>query len=133
MNERIASLRKEMGLTQKQFGERSGVQRGTVANYERGRNIPNETVLLMICREFGVRREWLETGEGEKFEKNSRYDIISEMSEESLKKENEAFRRRLISVITGLSESQLAILAVYAERIAGLNNSDSGTPDEEKE
>ena len=133
MNERIASLRKEMGLTQKQFGERIGVQRGTVANYERGRNIPNETVLLMICREFGVRRECLETGEGEKFEKNSRYDIISEMSEESLKKENEAFRRRLISVITGLSESQLAILAVYAERIAGLNNSDSGTPDEEKE
>ncbi len=133
MNERIASLRKEMGLTQKQFGERIGVQRGTVANYERGRNIPNETVLLMICREFGVRREWLETGEGEKFEKNSRYDIISEMSEESLKKENEAFRRRLISVITELSESQLAILAVYAERIAGLNNSDSGTPDEEKE
>ena len=133
MNERIASLRKEMGLTQKQFGERIGVQRGTVANYERGRNIPNETVLLMICREFGVRREWLETGEGEKFEKNSRYDIISEMSEESLKKENEAFRRRLISLITELSESQLAILAVYAERIAGLNNSDSGTPDEEKE
>ena len=133
MNERIASLRKEMGLTQKQFGERIGVQRGTVANYERGRNIPNETVLLMICREFGVRREWLETGEGEKLEKNSRYDIISEMSEESLKKENEAFRRRLISVITELSESQLAILAVYAERIAGLNNSDSGTPDEEKE
>ena len=133
MNERIASLRKEMGLTQKQFGERIGVQRGTVANYERGRNIPNETVLLMICREFGVRREWLETGEGEKFENNSRYDIISEMSEESLKKENEAFRRRLISVITELSESQLAILAVYAERIAGLNNSDSGTPDEEKE
>lgn len=133
MNERIASLRKEMRLTQKQFGERIGVQRGTVANYERGRNIPNETVLLMICREFGVRREWLETGEGEKFEKNSRYDIISEMSEESLKKENEAFRRRLISVITELSESQLAILAVYAERIAGLNNSDSGTPDEEKE
>lgn len=133
MNERIASLRKEMRLTQKQFGERIGVQRGTVANYERGRNIPNETVLLMICREFGVRREWLETGEGEKFEKNSRYDIISEMSEESLKKENEAFRRRLISVITELSESQLAILAAYAERIAGLNNSDSGTPDEEKE
>lgn len=133
MNERIASLRKEMRLTQKQFGERIGVQRGTVANYERGRNIPNETVLLMICREFGVRREWLETGEGEKFEKNSRYDIISEMSEESLKKENEAFRRRLISVITELSESQLAILAAYAKRIAGLNNSDSGTPDEEKE
>lgn len=133
MNERIASLRKEMRLTQKQFGERIGVQRGTVANYERGRNIPNETVLLMICREFGVRREWLETGEGEKFEKNSRYDIISEMSEESLKKENEAFRRRLISLITELSESQLAILAAYAERIAGLNNSDSGTPDEEKE
>ena len=119
MNERIASLRKEMGLTQKQFGERIGVQRGTVANYERGRNIPNETVLLMICREFGVRREWLETGEGEMFEKKSRYEQAWEMSEEYLNNENEMFRQRLISAISELTEDQLAVLAEIAEKAVG--------------
>lgn len=118
MNDRIASLRKTLGLTQKQFGERIGVQRGTVANYELGRNIPTETVRLMICKVYGVNREWLETGEGEMFEKKSRYDQIREMSEEYMKGESDSFRNRLISVISELPEEQLAVLAEIAERIA---------------
>ena len=116
MKERIAVLRKTLGLTQKQFGEQIGVQRGTIANYELGRNIPTETVRLMICRVYGVRREWLETGEGEIFDKKTRYDQIREMSDEYMKDEIELFRSRLISVISELSEEQLAILAEIAER-----------------
>jgi transcriptional regulator with XRE-family HTH domain len=117
MKERIAVLRKTLGLTQKQFGEQIGVQRGTIANYELGRNIPTETVRLMICRVYGVRREWLETGEGEIFEKKTRYDQIREMSDEYMKDESDSFRSRLISVISELSEEQLAVLAEIAERI----------------
>lgn len=117
MKERIAVLRKTLGLTQKQFGEQIGVQRGTIANYELGRNIPTETVRLMICRVYGVRREWLETGEGEIFDKKTRYDQIREMSEEYMRGENDSFRKRLISVISELSEEQLAVLAEIAERI----------------
>lgn len=116
MKERIAVLRKTLGLTQKQFGEQIGVQRGTIANYELGRNIPTETVRLMICRVYGIRREWLETGEGEIFDKKTRYDQIREMSDEYMKDEIELFRSRLISVISELSEEQLAILAEIAER-----------------
>ena len=56
MKERIAVLRKTLGLTQKQFGEQIGVQRGTIANYELGRNIPTETVRLMICGVYDRRR-----------------------------------------------------------------------------
>ena len=117
MKERIAVLRKTLGLTQKQFGEQIGVQRGTIANYELGRNIPTETVRLMICRAYGVRREWLETGEGEIFDKKTRYDQIREMSDEYMKDESDSFRSRLISVISVLSEEQLAVLAEIAERI----------------
>ena len=117
MKERIAVLRKTLGLTQKQFGEQIGVQRGTIANYELGRNIPTETVRLMICRAYGVRREWLETGEGEIFDKKTRYDQIREMSDEYMKDESDSFRSRLISVISELSEEQLAVLAEIAERI----------------
>jgi transcriptional regulator with XRE-family HTH domain len=117
MKERIAVLRKTLGLTQKQFGEQIGVQRGTIANYELGRNIPTETVRLMICRVYGVRREWLETGEGEIFDKKTRYDQIREMSDEYMKDESDSFRSRLISVISELSEEQLAVLAEIAEKI----------------
>lgn len=117
MKDRIICLRKTLGLTQKQFGERIGVQRGTVANYELGRNIPTETVRLMICKVYGVNREWLEIGEGEMFEKKSRYDQIRELSNKFMKDESDTFRDRLISVISELSEEQLAVLAEIAERI----------------
>ena len=117
MKERIAVLRKTLGLTQKQFGEQIGVQRGTIANYELGRNIATETVRLMICRVYGVRREWLETGEGEIFDKKTRYDQIREMADEYMKDESESFRNRLISVISELSEEQLVVLAEIAEKI----------------
>ena len=119
MRKRIGQLRKSLGLTQKQFGEKIGVQRGTVTNYELGRNIPTETVRLMISKIYGVRREWLETGEGEMFKKKNRYEQAWDMSEKYLKDENEMFRQRLISEISELSEDQLAILAEIVAKTVG--------------
>lgn len=116
MKDRIARVRKLLGLSQRQFGERIGVQRGTVTNYELGRNIPTETVRQMICREFGVRREWLENGGGEMFESGNRYEQLWKMSENYLQDENEVFRRNLIAVIAELSGEELAILAGIAEK-----------------
>ena len=119
MRKRIGQLRKSLGLTQKQFGEKIGVQRGTVTNYELGRNIATETVRLMISKIYGVRREWLETGEGEMFKKKNRYEQAWDMSEKYLKDENEMFRQRLISAISELSEDQLAILAENVAKTVG--------------
>ena len=119
MRKRIGQLRKSLGLTQKQFGEKIGVQRGTVTNYELGRNIPTETVRLMICKVYGVRRKWLETGEGEMFEQKTRYEQAWDMSEKYLSNENEMFRQRLISEISELSEDQLAILAEIVAKTVG--------------
>ena len=119
MRKRIGQLRKSLGLTQKQFGEKIGVQRGTVTNYELGRNIPTETVRLMISKIYGVRRECLETGEGEMFKKKNRYEQAWDMSEKYLKDENEMFRQRLISAISELSEDQLAILAEIVAKTVG--------------
>lgn len=54
MGERIKKLRKELGLTQKEFGERIGIKANTVATYEIGRNNPIDAVISLICREFNV-------------------------------------------------------------------------------
>ena len=117
MRERIAALRRALGLTQQQFASGIGIKRGTVSNYEIGRNTPTETVLQMICMAYGVRRQWLDSGEGEMFEERSRLDQNRDISEEYLRDESNSFRLRLISVIAGLSEDQLAVLAEVAERI----------------
>jgi len=56
-----------LDLTQQKFGERIGIKGNTVAQYELGRNEPIDAVVSLICREFGVSKEWLRNGEGEMF------------------------------------------------------------------
>ena len=63
MNERIKEVRKSLGLTQQEFADRIGVKRNTVATYEGGRNIPIDSVVSLICKEFNVNEEWLRTGD----------------------------------------------------------------------
>ena len=64
MNERIKELRNALGLTQKEFGDRIGIKRNTIATYEAGRNEPISSVISLICKEFGVNENWLRTGAG---------------------------------------------------------------------
>lgn len=67
MKERIKDVRKYYKLTQTQFGERIGMKGNSITSYETGVRIPTRAVICSICREFGVRRAWLENGEGEMF------------------------------------------------------------------
>lgn len=67
MKERVRILRKTIGLTQKEFGDRLGVNYVTVAYWESGkRSIPNR-IALQICSTFGVSYDWLTEGVGEMF------------------------------------------------------------------
>lgn len=64
MEKRIKELRKSKKMTQTEFGARLGVKGNTITNYEKGIRLPSDAIITSICREFSVRREWLETGEG---------------------------------------------------------------------
>ena len=59
MKERIRKLRKTLDLTQKAFAERIGMKSNTIATYEMGRAIPSDPAINNICKEFGVREQWL--------------------------------------------------------------------------
>ena len=62
---RFKILRNNLGLTQQEFADRLCIKRGAVANYEIGRNVPSDSVIALICREFNVSEAWLRHGEGE--------------------------------------------------------------------
>ncbi len=65
MHERIKQVRAYTGLTQTKFAEKIGVKQNTIALLESGQRNPSTQLILSIVREFGISREWLETGEGE--------------------------------------------------------------------
>lgn len=67
MNERIKLIRKNLKMTQAEFGQEIGSTRDAIANYENGRVIPDKTTRMLICSKFNVNEAWLETGEGDPY------------------------------------------------------------------
>lgn len=67
IGERVKQLRSELKLTQLDFGRRIGVSGATVSTTESGKTTPDNQTILLICREYGVNRLWLESGEGPRY------------------------------------------------------------------
>lgn len=65
INERMKLVREEAGDNFTQCGERIGISRSAVSMIESGTNKPSRQTVELFCREYGVNREWLETGEGD--------------------------------------------------------------------
>ena len=68
MKDRLKELRKALGIKQRELAERLGVKVSLIGNWEIGKQTIPQTRIYQICKEYNVRREWLETGEGEMFE-----------------------------------------------------------------
>lgn len=64
INERIVLLRRQLGMSQRVFGETIGHSAGYVNRLENGKAEPSETILLTISSSFGVPISWLREGVG---------------------------------------------------------------------
>lgn len=117
MKDRIKKIRKELDLTQQKFADRIGVKQNTVAQYEMGRNVPIDSVISLICREFNVNERWLRTGEGEMFIEQTRDEQIASFIGDVLKTEDESFKRRLISGLAALDENGWNVLENFLDSI----------------
>ena len=118
MKERIKYIRKEIGLTQTEFGEKIGVKGNTVTNYETGLRNPTDAVIRSICREFDVNEEWLRNGTGEMFVQKSKDEQIAEMLADIQKEGDASFKDRLISALTRINESDWDTLEKLIDEIA---------------
>ena len=121
MYKRIKELRKALHFTQQEFADRIGIKRNTIANYETGRNEPIDAVISLICKEFNVNERWLRTGEGEMFLQMTRDEEIAAFIGGALAKETDSFKKRFISMLARLKESDclsaplLTILPSYLQ------------------
>ncbi len=121
MNERIKKLRKALDLTQQKFADRIGVKQNTVAQYEMGRNVPIDSVIALICREFNVSEKWLRTGEGDMFRPADRNTDIARLTKQLLNEESDSFKNRLISILSNLTVEEWEFLEDKARELCGLN------------
>ena len=62
MNNRISLIRKELGLSQRAFGDKIGISGASVARLESGENNPSAQTIQLICSVFNVNAEYLKDG-----------------------------------------------------------------------
>lgn len=117
MNTRIKDLRKHLGLTQSEFGEKIGLKGNTITNYENNLRTPSDAVIYSICREFNVSERWLRTGEGEMFMQLSRADEIAAYVGRVLKDESAFYQQKLLLFLSRLSPEMLDELEKVADEI----------------
>ena len=116
MNERIKLLRKALELNQTDFGARIGVKQGTVAAYESGARVPLDSVIVSICREFGVSESWLRSGDGEMFLQLSREEEITKFCMSIIRDPDSEFQRQFVSVLARLEPPQWQLLTDMADK-----------------
>lgn len=79
---RLLNLRKELKLSRDAFGSKIGVQGSVIRNIEENNNKKiNEPLLISICAQYHINKEWLLFGTGNKHSKPV-YDTLQQLREE---------------------------------------------------
>lgn len=118
MKDRIRKIRRYLDLTQQEFADRIGIKRGAIANYELGRNEPVDSVVSLICREYGVNEEWLRTGAGEMFEPDSNDELEALAKKYDLSNADQVLIEKYVNLKPGSRE---AIINFITDVVAGLD------------
>ena len=105
MKDRIRKIRRDLDLTQQEFADRIGIKRNTIANYETGRNEPIDSVVSLICREFGVNEEWLRDGTGEMFAPDASDELEALVKRYDLSNADQVLIEKYINLKAGSRET----------------------------
>lgn len=122
IGERIKKVRRDLDLTQQEFGAKIGTTQNAIGNYEIGHRNPSNSVINNICKTFNVSEEWIRTGEGEKFNPTSSAAMEALARERGLTQSDFVLIEKFLSM---KQESRLAVAEYMLEVAAALNSDDT--------
>lgn len=117
MKDRIKALRKALSLNQTDFGSKIGVKQSAVAAYESGSRTPLDSVIVSICREFGVNERWIRTGEGEMLMHLSREEEIMRFAATVIRDPSSEFQRQALAMLAKLTPEQWQLMEEMARKL----------------
>lgn len=117
MNDRIQEIIVATGLRKTDFAHKLNVSQAYVSQLCSGTKNPSDRTVSDICREFNVNEDWLRTGEGEMFVPISRSQEIADFVGIVLKGEEDTFKRRFVSMLARLDESDWEVLEKMVEEM----------------
>lgn len=113
--ERIKELRLSFSpkLSQRAFGEKLGVSIDVIANLEYNRVEPSESMLILISKTYGVRYEWLKTGEEPMYPPDTD-DLLVKVAK-VMEGQSEA-KRKLVEFICDMPDALLDQIIEYYDK-----------------
>ena len=113
VSDRLRFLRKELGLSQDEFGRRLGVSNTAISKLEKNERNLTEQMALSICREFRVNYFWLTEGKGEMFT-GTPQSVADEIAEDY---KLDDIDKKIIEKYLELSEEQRQTIKDYLKSI----------------
>lgn len=111
--ERVKEIRMENKLSQAAFGNRIGISGAAISQIEKGKIGMTDQTRRSICREFGIREEWLRTGSGP-----MKTDLgASAELRRTLTIDDTGFKERLIALLLRLPQDEWETLERYANQL----------------
>ena len=107
MIDRLKSLRKTLKLSQAEFGEKLGVSRDVISNFENGRVELKDNFIQLICLKFSINENWLRTGEGDMYRKTTS-ERLDEIAKELQLTPNQT---KVFHILMGLPSEKREVIA----------------------
>lgn len=117
INDRIAIILRESGMTKTAFAESLRVSQQYISKLTRTGN-PSALLIDDICEKYRIRREWLTEGKGDMKAPIDRNDEIARLSADLFKSESGSFKERLLFALAALDENEWQVLEDIANKIA---------------
>lgn len=119
IGERVKVVRKETKLSQEEFAHKLGFDtRGAIANLELGRTEAPDKLLSLISNIFGVREEWLRTGEGDmRMGEDAQSEKIEDFINGVVRDDDDTFKKRFFEMLAGLDPADWELLERMAEKL----------------
>lgn len=119
INDRIALLIKDLGITRSSFADRIRVSRPFVSELCSGVKQPSDRTIADIAREFGVSLAWLEDGEGEMYVKRSANEELGLLVTDIMSDADDSFRKRFLSLLMALPPEKWSEIENFVKKLNG--------------
>lgn len=117
INERIAFLIKDQGLTQAKFAEMFHFGQSNVSKICNGTVTPTDSLIDAICTKLNVSLAWLEDGVGEMYVQRSANEELALLVSNIMSDADDSFRKRFISLLMALPPEKWAAIESFVEEL----------------
>lgn len=118
MNDRIKQIRTDAQLTQTEFAEKVGLTKNYISLVENGNREPSDRTISDICRVFGIREQWLRTGEAPMKPQLSRKSEITRFVNQAMEGETETDTQRILAALMDATPDEIEAIASFAKKLA---------------